>query len=117
MNLSVWPADSVNPENVKPPVTRCYEGLLGEFYSGYGGSQGNAKSSAECPLVYYQKTSRYYYLRRNQLYGQRAKFPVYRSKGPLDFGMDNDLYLVETMPYAAPEIVDFDGQTYLAILL
>jgi hypothetical protein len=83
----------------------------------YGGSQGNGGSSAECPFVYYHKASGYYYLLRNQFYGQNAQFSVYRSKDPLDFGQDNDRYLVETMPYAAPEIVDFEGQTYLAALL
>jgi len=83
----------------------------------YGGSQGSGGSSAECPFVYYHQASGYYYLLRNQVYGQNAKFSVYRSKDPLDFGRDNDRYLVETMPYAAPEIVDFEGQTYLAVLL
>jgi len=83
----------------------------------YGGSPGNAKYSAECPFVYYQKASGYYYLLRNQFYGQNAQFSVYRSKDPLDFGKDNDRFLVETMPFAAPEIVEFEGQTYLAVLL
>jgi hypothetical protein len=32
--ISLWPADSVNPENVKLLVTRCYKSLLGEFYPG-----------------------------------------------------------------------------------
>jgi hypothetical protein len=83
----------------------------------YGGSQGNGPWSAECPFVYYHKASGYYYLLRNQIYGQQAKFSVYRSKDPIDFGRDDDRYLVETMPYAAPEIVDSEGQTYLAVLL
>jgi beta-xylosidase len=83
----------------------------------YGGSQGSGCGSAECPFVYYQKMSGYYYLLRNQFYGKNAQFSVYRSKDPLDFGRDNDRYLVETMPYAAPEVVDFEGETYLAVLL
>ena len=83
----------------------------------YGGSQGNGPYSAECPFVYYHKASGYYYLLRNQLYGEHAQFAVYRSKNPLDFGKDNDQYLVETMPYAAPEIIESDGQLYLAVLL
>jgi hypothetical protein len=33
---------------------------------------------------------------------------------PKDFGHDRDL--VETMPFAAPEIIDFEGQTYIAVL-
>jgi hypothetical protein len=83
----------------------------------YGGSPGDGKYSAECPFVYYQKSSGYYYLFRNQFYGQNAKFSVYRSKDPKDFGRNDDRYLVETMPFAAPEVIDFEGQTYLAVLL
>jgi len=83
----------------------------------YGGSQGSGRYSAECPFVYYHRVSGYYYLLRNQFYGQNAQFSVYRSKDTLDFGKDNDRYLIETMPYAAPEIVESDGQTFLAVLL
>ncbi len=83
----------------------------------YGGSPGTGPYSAECPFVYYHKASGYYYLLRNQFYGERAQFAVYRSKNPFDFGKDNDHYLVETMPFAAPEIVESDGQLYIATLL
>jgi hypothetical protein len=83
----------------------------------YGGSAGDGKYSAECPFVYYYRASGYYYLFRNQFYGQNAKFSVYRSKDPMDFGRDNDRNLVETLPFAAPEIIDFEGQTYIAVLL
>jgi hypothetical protein len=83
----------------------------------YGGSQGSGKYSAECPFVYFHKPSGYYYLLRNQFYGEHAQFAVYRSKDPLDFGEDNDRYLVETLPYAAPEIVESEGQLYMAVLL
>lgn len=83
----------------------------------FGGSSGSGKYSSECPFVYYHKASGYYYLLRNQRYGQNAQFAVYRSKDPLDFGLDNDRSLVETMPYAAPEIVESEGQTYIAVLL
>lgn len=83
----------------------------------YGGSQGNGPYSAECPFVYYHKASGYYYLLRNQRYGENAQFAVYRSKNPFDFGKDNDQYLVETMPYAAPEIIESEGQLYIAVLL
>jgi hypothetical protein len=83
----------------------------------YGGSEGSGPGSAECPFVYYQKASGYYYLLRNQYYGQKAKFSVYRSKDPKNFGRDDDKDLVESLPYAAPEIVEADGQTYLAVLM
>jgi hypothetical protein len=83
----------------------------------FGGSQGNGPYSAECPFVYFHKASGYYYLLRNQFYGEKAQFAVYRSKDPLDFGKDNDQYMVETMPYAAPEIIESNGQLYMAVLL
>jgi hypothetical protein len=83
----------------------------------YGGSGGDGPYSAECPFVYYNKQSGYYYLFRNQLYGQNAQFNVYRSKDSMDFGKNDDKDLVETMSYAAPEIIESDGQTYLAVLL
>lgn len=83
----------------------------------WGGSAGNGKYSAECPFVYYHKPSGYYYWLRTQSYGERAKSTVYRSRDPLDFGQDSDQYMVGTMPYAAPEIIEFDGQTYIAVLL
>lgn len=83
----------------------------------YGGSPGNGKYSAECPFVYDLQASGYYYLLRTQRYGEDAQFSVYRSRDPLDFGRDDDRHLVETMPYAAPEIVEFEGQAYLAVLL
>jgi hypothetical protein len=42
---------------------------------------------------------------------------VYRSKDPTDFGVNNDKYLVGTIPYAVPEIIEHDGQAYIAALL
>lgn len=83
----------------------------------YGGSPGNGPSSAECPFVYHDAKSGYYYLLRNQYYGTNARFTVYRSKDPMDFGKDSDKDLVEVMPYAAPEVVESGGQAYLAVLL
>lgn len=56
----------------------------------YGGSPGNGPYSAEYPFVYFHKPSGYYYLLRNQQYGEHARFTVYRSKNPLDFGTDED---------------------------
>jgi hypothetical protein len=82
----------------------------------YGGSQGDGPYSAECPFVYHHAASGYYYLLRNQFYGAKAQFAVYRSRNPFDFGKDDDRYLVETMPYAAPEIIESGGQLYLAVL-
>lgn len=83
----------------------------------FGGSGGDGPYSAECPFVYHNKKSGYFYLLRNQFYGKNAEFRVYRSKDPMNFGRNDDKDLVETMPYAAPEIVESKGQTYLAVLL
>ena len=83
----------------------------------FGGSAGTGQGSAECPFVYYHKDSGFYYLFRTQRYGQNAESSVYRSKNPLDFGIDDDRYLVCRMPLAAPEIVEHEGSLYMAALL
>ena len=83
----------------------------------FGGAAGTGPYSAECPFVYYHKESGDYYLYRTQKYGQKAQMSVYRSKDPMNFGVNNDSHLVGTMPYAAPEIVEDQGQIYLAVLL
>ena len=83
----------------------------------FGGSPGDGPFSAECPFVYYHKPSGYYYLLRNQRYGDKAQFAIYRSKNPKDFGKDSDRYLIGTMPYAAPEIIESENQLYIAVLL
>jgi hypothetical protein len=46
-----------------------------------------------------------------------AKTRVYRSKDPTDFGINDDRYLVETLPVAAPEIIESHGRLYIAALL
>jgi hypothetical protein len=73
--------------------------------------------SAECPFVYYHRASRHYYLFRTQRYGEKAQTSVYRSKDPLNFGVNDDRYLVCTLPVAAPEIIEQEGQLYMAALL
>lgn len=82
-----------------------------------GGEAGMGSSSAECPFVYYHRKSGYYYLFRTQHYGENAETRVYRSKDPTNFGINDDRYLVETLPVAAPEIVELRGQLYIAALL
>ena len=83
----------------------------------FGGAAGANPYSAECPLVYYHKGSRHYYLFRTQRYGEKAQTSVYRSKDPLKFGVNDDRYLVCTLPVAAPEIIEYQGQLYMAALL
>ena len=82
-----------------------------------GGAAGTNPYSAECPFVYRHQASGVYYLFRTQRYGENSQTSIYRSKDPADFGVDNDKYLVGTIPFAAPEIIDHEGQTYIAALL
>jgi hypothetical protein len=82
-----------------------------------GGETGTGPYSAECPFVYYHRPSDYYYLFRTQHYGEKPETRVYRSKDPANFGVDDDRFLVATLPVAAPEIVEWRGQLYIAALL
>lgn len=81
----------------------------------FGGEAGTGPFSAECPFVL--KHAGYYYLFRTQRYGENAETRVYRSKDPLDFGIEDDKYLVCKLPIAAPEIVEHKGGYYIACLL
>jgi hypothetical protein len=83
----------------------------------FGGAAGIGPYSAECPFVYYHAPSRFFYLFRTQRYGQDAQTMVYRSPDPADFGVNDDRYLVATLPIAAPEVVEHEGQLYIAALL
>jgi hypothetical protein len=83
----------------------------------FGGQAGKGGSSAECPFVVYRDDQKAYYLFRTQHYGANAETRVYRSADPASFGIDDDRDLVETLPVAAPEIVEVAGQWYIAALL
>jgi hypothetical protein len=55
---------------------------------------------------------------RTQRYGANAKASAYFSRDPLDFGVDQDEgRFVCTLPIAAPEIIKYGGQYYVAALL
>ncbi len=82
-----------------------------------GGAAGDGPYAAECPHVVYRPDTGYYYLFRTQVYVGAQQTTVYRSRDPMDFGIDDDRYRVETLPVAAPEIVTVDGQTWIAALL
>ena len=82
----------------------------------HGGSAGTYWNSAECPFVVVRDG--WYYLLRTQVYrpgGQQSR--VYRSKDPMNFGINDDQFLLGMLPIAAPEIIELDGQTYIASLL
>ena len=80
-----------------------------------GGRTGNGWGAHECPHVVY--VDGYYYLFRTQRYGRDNVSHVYRSKDPLDFGINTDEgYFVCTLPVAAPELIHHDNQWFIAAL-
>lgn len=81
----------------------------------FAGQAGRGKTSAECPFVVTRGL--YYYLFRTQHYRDNPQTSVYRSEDPMDFGINNDEYLVCSLPVAAPEIVLYEEQYYIAALL
>lgn len=81
----------------------------------YGGSAGTEFYNAECPHVV--KRGDWFYLFRTQRYGENAQTSVYRSKNPLDFGIEDDRYLVTRLPVAAPEIIVHEGGYFIASLV
>jgi hypothetical protein len=83
----------------------------------FGGAAGTGPFSAECPFAVHRQESGHTYLFRTQRYGKDAQTTVYCANDPLDFGTNDDQYLVGTLPVAAPEIVEHEGQQYLACLL
>ncbi|MEK7404682.1 MAG: hypothetical protein AAB225_06200 [Acidobacteriota bacterium] len=83
----------------------------------FGGAAGTNPFAAECPFVVYRPDLKRYYLFRTQRYGQNAQTSVYSSPDPLDFGVNDDRYLIGTLPVAAPEIFEHEGQWYIAALL
>lgn len=83
----------------------------------FGGVAGTNPYSAECPFVFYHRASGFYYLFRTQRYGTNAQTSIYRSKHPLNFGVNDDRFLIGTLPIAAPEIIEYQGSYYIAALL
>ena len=82
-----------------------------------GGAAGNDASSAECPFVVELKDGDYY-LFRTQRYGAEARTRIYHSLDPMNFGLDSDAgHLVGSLPVAAPELFQHEGQWYMASLL
>ena len=83
-----------------------------------GGSQAGKGpwfgGDAECPFVL--KKDGYYYLFRNHVYGEKNLNTQYASHNPFDFGVGNDNYVIGELAIAAPEIINFQGEYYIAAL-
>jgi hypothetical protein len=66
--------------------------------------------------VVYLPEHKLYYLFVTQLYGKFSQTTVYAFPNPMYFGIDDDSRVVCTLPIAAPEIILYQGQYYLAAL-
>ena len=82
-----------------------------------GGRAGGTRYSAECPHVVYRQDTGLYYLFRTQRYGKNNISSIYASPDALKFGVNDDRFFIGTLPVAAPEIVEYKRQYYIAALL
>jgi len=76
-----------------------------------GGSPGYHASSAECPFIIFLEG--YHYLFRSSSYAPPRNH-VYRSKDPMNFGIDSDEKKIAFLPAAAPEIIQIGKQFYIS---
>ena len=80
-----------------------------------GGLTGRNPFSSECPHVVQLGDD--FYLFRTQRYHMPPTTSVYRSKDPMDFGVDSDEKFVCLLEVAAPEIFVHNGEFYIAALM
>jgi hypothetical protein len=111
---------TAHPANKGADYVRISEDLLNwgaERVVAAGGRSGEGPYSAECPFVVEPQPG-HFYLFRTQHYGKDAQTMVYHSRDPLDFGIGNDAeHYVTTLPVAAPELFQYEGQWFMAALL
>lgn len=111
---------TANPDGLGKVYARISTNLLKwsePVVVAFGGSAGTGPITAECPWVYKLPDTPYYYLFRTQRYRHPPETRVYRSEDPLQFGIEDDRYLVTLLPVAAPELVMSDGKLYIAALM
>jgi hypothetical protein len=90
----------------------------------FGGQAGSKFWEAECPFVV-QHPSGWNYLLRTQSYGpglktdpaKKQKTSLYASRDLVNFGIDDDSKLLDTLEVAAPEIFMHNEQYYMAALM
>ena len=84
----------------------------------YGGRGGKGPTAAECPFVLYHPNEYYFYLFRAHPSKESDEYEttIYRSPDPLDFGINDDRYVVGTLPAEVIRIVFHDRQYYIAAL-
>jgi hypothetical protein len=83
-----------------------------------GGSGGNGPTSAECAFVYYlPQDNAFYFFRSHPVKGSEEYLTsIYRSKNPLDFGVDSDQYLVGNLAFEAIRIFKYGSDYYITAL-
>lgn len=107
-NSAIFCRTSADLHHWSEPVMVSAGGSPAEKDNWYGGD-------AECPFVV--NMDEQFYLFRNQRYGENNLNTQYASPDPQDFGVDDDRYLIGTLPLAAPEIICTRGEYYMAALL
>ncbi len=70
---------------------------------------------AECPFVV--EKDGYFYLFRNQMYGEENLNTQYCSPNLMDFGVNDDQFMIGELAVAAPEIIFYEDEYYMAALL
>ena len=109
-------------------TTRDFKIWSQSTVAAFGGQAGTGPSSAECPHVVKLGPNNFYLL-RTQTYGpynpnksgfrkrDAPKTSVYYSNDPTMFGINqDDRYFICTLPVAAPEIIYYKRQYYIAAL-
>jgi hypothetical protein len=84
----------------------------GEHIVSKGGKPGSGPVDAESPFVLF--LDGYFYLFRAS--SITFKTYVYRSRDPLDFGIDDDSKLIAEFAIKAPEVIHHDGKWYISDL-
>jgi hypothetical protein len=80
-----------------------------------GGEAGDKLWSHECPHVV--KQGDWFYLFTTQRYFENPKSTVFRSKDPLNFAVNDDSKRVGYLLVAAPEIIHYNDEWYVAALM
>lgn len=111
---NAWPSSAVfcrvsnDLQSWSVPTAVSYGGVATLKTNWFGGD-------CESPFVVpYQDK---FILFRNQLYVEASLNHQYCSGNPLQFGCDNDDFLVGTLEITAPEVILYEGQYYLACLM
>jgi len=102
-NLTSW---------VVAATSKDFERWGNETVVSKGGKPGDGPVDAESPFVL-ELDGFFYLFRASSI---TFKTYVYRSKDPLDFGIDDDSKLIAEFPIKAPELIHHEGQWYISDL-